>query len=97
MFEINGSMFEYILITMIEEFCVLDGWVGGWQHFFNHYKNAVDIQFFDVYRIIEKSIHTPVLLRMLTKTCFVIVLGVDYLIFVIGVELSDTIEISDEV
>ena len=34
---------------------------------------------------------------MLTKTCFVIILGVDYLIFVIGVEFSDTIEISDEV
>ena len=30
-FEIDGSMFEYILITMIEEFCVLDGWVGGWE------------------------------------------------------------------
>ena len=26
MFEIKGSMFEYILIITVEKFCVLDGW-----------------------------------------------------------------------
>ena len=91
-------MFEYILITMIEEFCVLDWWVCGWEG-----DNILSIiikmrqtfSIFDVDRIIKKNIHTPVLLRMLTRTYFVIILGVDYLIFVIGVEFSDTIEISD--